>query len=230
MCQSFSAGSSRWKGRCGGRHTINSRKQDSGVVVGNDVGISVLWFVDLQVRVLPRELLTRIDGLWSRGTFVNLLGGWVQYDSWVSTLRSRLNIISWPSACRAAGVLLEHQPAGAPRLQPLHGNKLEVIGSEGRNCSLTDSWFRRSPVWIFLVNLNRIWLSMLLSVWHLVEKRGWKFDFIMDMWLFRATWQCVVLGMKLLPYRWLHLLKKTLHFELVTKEQLVFRRLSSWIF
>lgn len=47
----------------GGWHTVNSREQDSGMVVGNHVGISVLWFVDLQVRVLPCELLTRIDGL-----------------------------------------------------------------------------------------------------------------------------------------------------------------------
>lgn len=36
------------------------------MVVGDDVGVSVLWFVDLQVGVLPRELLTRVDGLWSR--------------------------------------------------------------------------------------------------------------------------------------------------------------------
>lgn len=47
----------------GGRHTVNSREQDSGVVVGNHVGISVLWFVDLQVRVLPCELLARVNGL-----------------------------------------------------------------------------------------------------------------------------------------------------------------------
>lgn len=36
------------------------------MVVGDDVGVSVLWFVDLQVGVLPGELLTRVDGLWSR--------------------------------------------------------------------------------------------------------------------------------------------------------------------
>lgn len=47
----------------GGRHTVNSGEQDSRMVVGNHVGISVLWFVDLQVRMLPCELLTRVDGL-----------------------------------------------------------------------------------------------------------------------------------------------------------------------
>ena len=36
------------------------------MVVGNHVGISVLWFVDLQVGVLPCELLARVNGLWSR--------------------------------------------------------------------------------------------------------------------------------------------------------------------
>lgn len=54
----------------GGRHTVDSGEQHSRMVVGNHVGISVLWFVDLQVRVLPRELLTRIDGLWRRRVFV----------------------------------------------------------------------------------------------------------------------------------------------------------------
>lgn len=36
------------------------------MVVGDHVGVAVLWFVDLQVGVLPRKLLTRVDGLWSR--------------------------------------------------------------------------------------------------------------------------------------------------------------------
>lgn len=53
--------------RVGGRRTVDSREQDPGVVVGDDVGVAVLWFVDLQVGVLPGELLTRVDGLWSRG-------------------------------------------------------------------------------------------------------------------------------------------------------------------
>lgn len=50
----------------GGRRTVDSGEQDSGVVVGDDVGVAVLGFVDLQVGVLPRELLPRVDGLWSR--------------------------------------------------------------------------------------------------------------------------------------------------------------------
>ncbi len=44
-------------------HTIDGGEQDSGVIVGDDVCVSVLWFVDLQVGVLPRELLTGIDRL-----------------------------------------------------------------------------------------------------------------------------------------------------------------------
>lgn len=40
----------------------------AGVVVGDDVGVSVLGFVDLQVGMLPGELLTRIDGLWREST------------------------------------------------------------------------------------------------------------------------------------------------------------------
>lgn len=43
--------------------TFNSRQEDSGMVIGDDISISVLWFVDLQVRMLPSELLARIDGL-----------------------------------------------------------------------------------------------------------------------------------------------------------------------
>lgn len=54
----------------GGRRTVDSGEQHSWMVVGNHVGISVLWFVDLQVRVLPRELLTGIDGLWGGTVFV----------------------------------------------------------------------------------------------------------------------------------------------------------------
>lgn len=33
------------------------------MVVGNDVGIAVLWLVDLEVGVVPGELLTWFDGL-----------------------------------------------------------------------------------------------------------------------------------------------------------------------
>ena len=54
----------RWEGRrAGGWHTVDSGEQDSGVVVRDHVGVSVLWFVHLQVGVLPRELLTGVDGL-----------------------------------------------------------------------------------------------------------------------------------------------------------------------
>lgn len=40
------------------------------MVVGNHIGVSVLWLVDLEVGVLPRELLTGVDGLWRRRKFV----------------------------------------------------------------------------------------------------------------------------------------------------------------
>lgn len=43
--------------------TLNAGEYDSGVIIGNDVSIAVLWFVDLQVGVLPCELLTGVDGL-----------------------------------------------------------------------------------------------------------------------------------------------------------------------
>lgn len=33
------------------------------MIIGNDVSVAVLWFVDLQVGVLPCELLTGVDGL-----------------------------------------------------------------------------------------------------------------------------------------------------------------------
>lgn len=36
------------------------------MIVGNDVGVAVLWLVDLQVGVLPRELLPGVDGLRER--------------------------------------------------------------------------------------------------------------------------------------------------------------------
>lgn len=43
--------------------TLNAGEYNSGVIIGNDISIAVLWFVDLQVGVLPRELLTGVDGL-----------------------------------------------------------------------------------------------------------------------------------------------------------------------
>lgn len=43
--------------------TLNAGEDDPGVVIGDDVGVAVLWFVHLQVGVLPCELLTGVDGL-----------------------------------------------------------------------------------------------------------------------------------------------------------------------
>lgn len=43
--------------------TFNRSQNDTGVVIGDDVGVTVLGFVDLQVGVLPGELLSWIDGL-----------------------------------------------------------------------------------------------------------------------------------------------------------------------
>lgn len=43
--------------------TFNWSQNDAGVVIGDDVGVAVLGFVDLQVGVLPGELLSWIDGL-----------------------------------------------------------------------------------------------------------------------------------------------------------------------
>lgn len=43
--------------------TLNAGEYNPGVIIGNDVSVAVLWFVDLQVGVFPRELLTGVDGL-----------------------------------------------------------------------------------------------------------------------------------------------------------------------
>lgn len=48
--------------------TLNTGEYDPGVIVGNDVSVAVLWFVDLQVGVLPCELLTGVDGLQGQRT------------------------------------------------------------------------------------------------------------------------------------------------------------------
>lgn len=48
--------------------TFDGCQDYAGVVVGDDVGVAVLGFVDLQVGMLPGELLTRIDGLWKEKT------------------------------------------------------------------------------------------------------------------------------------------------------------------
>lgn len=43
--------------------TVYWSQNDAGVVIGDDVGVSVLGLVDLQVGMLPGELLSWIDGL-----------------------------------------------------------------------------------------------------------------------------------------------------------------------
>lgn len=43
--------------------TVHGGQHDSGVIVGDDVGVAVFRFVHLHVGVLPGELLTRINGL-----------------------------------------------------------------------------------------------------------------------------------------------------------------------
>ncbi len=47
--------------------TIHRCKDDSGVVVGNNICIAVLWLVDVKVGVLPCELLSWINRLTNRG-------------------------------------------------------------------------------------------------------------------------------------------------------------------
>lgn len=39
------------------------------MVIGDDIGISVLWLVGLQVRMFPSELLARVDGLQGMSRF-----------------------------------------------------------------------------------------------------------------------------------------------------------------
>lgn len=48
------------------RLTFDGRQDDAGVIVGDDVGVAVLGFVDLQVGMFPGELLARINGLWKK--------------------------------------------------------------------------------------------------------------------------------------------------------------------
>lgn len=43
--------------------TIHRCEDDPGVVIGNNICIAVLWLVDLQVGVLPGELLSWINRL-----------------------------------------------------------------------------------------------------------------------------------------------------------------------
>lgn len=46
--------------------TIYRRKNDPGMVVGNNVRIAVLWLVDFKVRMFPGELLSWINRLTDR--------------------------------------------------------------------------------------------------------------------------------------------------------------------
>lgn len=43
--------------------TFDGSQDDTGVVVGDDVGVTIFGLVHLQVGVFPGELLARIDGL-----------------------------------------------------------------------------------------------------------------------------------------------------------------------
>lgn len=43
--------------------TVHGCEDDPGVVVSNNICITVLWLVDLQVGVLPGELLSWINRL-----------------------------------------------------------------------------------------------------------------------------------------------------------------------
>ena len=43
--------------------TLDGSQDDTGMVIGNDVGVTIFGFVHLQVGVLPGELLTWINGL-----------------------------------------------------------------------------------------------------------------------------------------------------------------------
>lgn len=43
--------------------TLDAGEYNPGVIIGDDISVAVLWFVDLQVGVFPCELLSRVDGL-----------------------------------------------------------------------------------------------------------------------------------------------------------------------
>lgn len=54
--------------------TFEGLQDDTGVVVGDDIGVAVLRLVGLQVRMFPGELLPGVDGLQGQG---GLRLGWV---------------------------------------------------------------------------------------------------------------------------------------------------------
>lgn len=45
------------------RLTLDGGQDDTGVVVGDDIGVTIFGLVHLQVGVFPGELLAWIDGL-----------------------------------------------------------------------------------------------------------------------------------------------------------------------
>lgn len=47
--------------------TLDGSQDDAGVVVGDDVGVTIFGLVHLQVGVFPGELLAWIDGLMGEG-------------------------------------------------------------------------------------------------------------------------------------------------------------------
>lgn len=47
--------------------TVDGSEHHPGVVVGDDIGVAVLWLVHFHVGVLPGELLGRVDGLGRKG-------------------------------------------------------------------------------------------------------------------------------------------------------------------
>lgn len=51
------------------RHALYRRERETRVVVGDDVGVAVLGLVALHARVLPLELLARVDRLPTRLSF-----------------------------------------------------------------------------------------------------------------------------------------------------------------
>lgn len=59
--------------------TLNAGENDPGMVVGNDIGVAILWFIHLQVGVLPCELLPGVDRLQETGKEVSQLRCGVSY-------------------------------------------------------------------------------------------------------------------------------------------------------
>lgn len=60
--------------------TVYAGEYNPGVIIGDDVSVAVLWFVDLQVGVLPCELLTRVNGL--EDTQIQIRAGHRDQKTW----------------------------------------------------------------------------------------------------------------------------------------------------